>query len=82
MRIDQKITGELTITGKNKLEIKLDHGAPKNVMVGYKSIYLNASCNPHHDRLYWYTEQTHNGFILVIDWHVSDAKEIVWEFTI
>lgn len=74
--------GELIVTGKDKAIIPL-HGLPREVKAHFKHPFDHVPCNPHHEDCLEYEVQSnhhhhHRGFVLVIKWHVSGVREIVW----
>ena len=78
--------GELIVTGKDKAIIPL-HGLPLEVKVRFRNPLDHVPCNPQHEDCLEYEVQSsghhhhhshHCGFVLVIKWHVSGVREIVW----
>jgi len=75
--------GELIVTGKDKAVIPL-HGLPRKVNVHFKHGCDVVPCNPQHEDCLEYEIQSnhchhhHHDFVLVIKWHVSGVREIVW----
>jgi hypothetical protein len=83
-------SGELDVTGRDRIEINLGKHPPCRVMVKFKSGHHHVPCNPkHHDELRWELENKHNPhrhdhyhhenkYVLMISWHVTDVRTIEW----
>lgn len=76
-------SGELFVTGKDKVVISLKK-FPSKVSVHFKDEPHVVPCNHHHhDELKWEVHASHHhyksGFILVIEWNVTNVREIKWE---
>ena len=78
MKQEDIMSGELLVVGKNSLQINLRNGKPDTVLVEFKGHPHHVPCNPHHDRVEWEIHEKHYGFVLVIKWDVSSAREIIW----
>lgn len=72
------MSGQILVSGKNKLEIDLKYGKPDAVIVEFKHKHTDIPCDPHCDVLEWALHEKHHGFVLEIRWHVSNAREIIW----
>lgn len=74
-------SGELIVTGKDHVTIKL-HGNPSKVVVKFKDDCVLVPCNPVIlDSLQWDINRSfthHGGYDLHIKWNVSDVREIEW----
>lgn len=73
--------GELSVTGENKIDIKLHHTPPCEVYVSFKGHHHHhhIPCNPNqYDELEWEIHYKHHHYVLVIKWNVSDTREITW----
>ncbi len=73
-------SGELIVTGKDKVEIPL-RKFPSHVTVEFKDNCLIIPCNPlHHEELTFeiVKHHHHHHHTLVISWSVSNVREIVW----
>jgi hypothetical protein len=87
-------SGELVVTGKDKVEIDLGHRHPKSVIVKFSDDCVIVPCNPrHHDELRWDVKNRHHKhphdarhdhckhrdeYILTIKWHVTGVRTIEW----
>ena len=79
-------SGEIDVTGRDKVEINLGKHHPCRVIVKFKGGHHHVPCNPkHHDELRWELKdkhQTHshheNKYVLMISWHVTDVRTIEW----
>lgn len=79
-------SGELVVTGKDKIEILLGHHRPHKVHVKFKGGHNHVPCNPQHcDELmaqikhhHLYHHEHHNEYVLAISWHVTDVRTIEW----
>ena len=77
--------GELIVTGRDRAVIPL-HGLPREVKCHFKHGCDVVPCNPHHEDCLEYEVESHHShhhnhhrsFVLVIKWHVSGVREIVW----
>lgn len=78
MKQEQIMSGEILVVGKDKLELALRYGKPDTVLVEFKNQPTPVPCNPHHDKIEWELHERNNGFVLVIKWSVSSAREIIW----
>ena len=76
-------SGELIVTGKDKVHIHLNK-FPDKVEVWFKDDLECVPCNPHHhDWLEWEVHRSnttfsHSHHILIIKWDVSGMREIKW----
>jgi len=74
-------SGELTVTGKNSIQIPLEH-IPTEVKVHFKDHFVMVPCNPQNADSLEYevhtTNKHHNHFVLIIKWNVSSVREVVW----
>lgn len=74
-------SGELLVTGTDQAIIKL-RKHPSDVEVCFKDDEHTVPCNHHHhDSLSWEViedEKHPNKFTLVIDWSVTNVREIKW----
>lgn len=77
---EQIMSGEILVIGKDKLELELEYGEPDAVIVEFNKHYHphHTPCDPHHDKLKWEIHRRHHGFVLIIEWHVNSAREIIW----
>lgn len=84
------VSGEITVTGKNHIELELA-GRPHHVEVFFKDDNVVVPCNPtHFDELEWFIREREDHemhmhpkfrsrkFFLEISWNVSASREIVW----
>jgi hypothetical protein len=81
MRTDQIISGTLLVVGKDKIDIELgrDNGRIEEVEVEFRDHHIaETPCNPHHDELKWAIERRRHGLVLMIKWHVSSPRAVVW----
>jgi hypothetical protein len=85
LRGDVMQSGELVVTGKDKVELQLGHRHPDSVSVKFKGGHAHVPCNPkHHDELRWEIkthhshEHHHTEYVLVISWYVTDVRTIEW----
>lgn len=79
MKQEQIMSGELTVVGRDLLEIEMLYGRPDTVLVEFKNQPTPpVPCNPEHDKLEWCVHERKNGFFLEIKWSVSAKREIVW----
>lgn len=77
--------GELIVNGHDKIEIHLKD-FPRHVDVHFKHKNAPPPCDPQHghhsDRLSWEVhrkfKQHHYHYVLIIKWHVSVVREILW----
>jgi hypothetical protein len=69
--------GELVATGKGEIEIPLAR-LPRLIEVKFKDFVDPVPCNPHHDKLHHSVEKHKHQYILKLNWHVSEPREIVW----
>jgi hypothetical protein len=72
------LSNELTVTGKNQIEIELLPRRPETVIVEFKSEARHIPCNPAHDHLGWEVFRKHGAYYLRIWWNVSSPREIIW----
>ena len=73
-------SGELTVSGTNSIHISLEH-MPAEVKVYFEDDDRLIPCNPHVDTLEYsvHTTNTHrHGFVLIINWSVSNLREVRW----
>lgn len=71
--------GELVVTGKDKIDIRLRHHQPEEVFVVFKDDHHAVPCNPHHfDELEWELHYKEGHYVLLIKWHVFGVREIFW----
>lgn len=76
---DEILGGEILVLGKDGVQIELGKGIIVSVLVEFKNDNNhNHPCNPHHDKLEWEIHDRHHGFVLLIKWDVSSAREIIW----
>jgi len=78
MKQEQIMSGELYVVGTDKLELAMKYGKPDTILVEFKNHPHHVPCNPQTDELEWELHDRHYGFVLVIKWSVSSAREIVW----
>ena len=78
MNQDDIMSGELLVVGKDTLQIELKRGVPDTVLVEFKGGPNPVPCNPQQDKLEWEIHDRHHGFVLVIKWNVSSARDIIW----
>ena len=78
-------SGELIVTGKDQVVIKLD-GPPAEVKCYFKDDIEVVPCSPHHaDALEYEVVEKETffdlfvKFVLVIKWNVHDVRTIIWE---
>jgi len=87
-------SGELNVTGRDKVEINLGKHHPCRVVVRFKGGHHHVPCNPkHHDELRWELKNKHrphrhdrrndhchheNKYVIMICWHVTDVRTIEW----
>lgn len=84
MRTKEEQGGELIVTGHDKVEIHLKD-FPHKVDVVFKHKHEPPPCDSHHhhlhDRLEWEVHRNyshHHAYTLIIKWHVSEVREIMW----
>ena len=74
-------SGELVVSGKDKVHIPLD-GYPRKVEAYFMDVCEIVPCDPHHvDMLECdvHASNTHkSGYVMVISWQVSGVREIKW----
>jgi len=78
MKQEQIMSGELYVTGKDRLELDMKYGKPDTVLVEFKNQPTPVPCNPDQDELEWEVHFRDDGFVLEIKWRVSSARHIVW----
>ena len=87
-------SGELDVTGKDKVEIVLGERHPDSIIVKFKGHHHHVPCNPkHHDELRWELKNKHHHhphdhrndhcnhkdiYVLIISWNVTDMRTIEW----
>lgn len=75
-------SGELIVTGKNFIHIPINR-FPSEVICCFKDEFELVPCNPHDVDYLEYEVHASNtvrtGFILLIKWSVSGAREIKWQ---
>lgn len=76
-------SGEIDVTGKDKIEINLGKCHPGRVIVRFEGNYHHVPCNPkHHDELRWEIKNKNSGventFALIISWDVTNVRTIEW----
>ena len=87
-------SGELDVTGHDKIEIVLGSRHPQSVIVSFKGHHHHVPCNPrHHDSLRWDLKNKHHRhrhdrrhdhcrhedtYVLTISWYVTDFRTIEW----
>ncbi len=82
---EEDLTGELYVTGKDCLSVKLK-ASPKEVIVFFKDECVEVPCNPGQcDSVEWvlqkdheHGEHHHHHYKLNITWDVSSARSVCW----
>lgn len=75
----EKVLGKLTVNSSGQIHMELPERA-KEVMVSLKGEQQCIPCNStQRDSVRWYTCNFHKHHCLIIQWSVSDTREIVWE---
>lgn len=91
---DEMQSGELDVTGKDKVEINLGARSPCRVIVKFKGGHHHVPCNPkHRDELKWEVKNKHyhhphdfrhdhchheDKYMLMISWDVTNVRTIEW----
>ena len=81
MKHEQIISGTLLVVGKDKIDIELgrEYGRVDFAEVEFRDHHIaETPCNPHHDELKWAIEHRRHGLVLMIKWHVSSPRSVVW----
>lgn len=76
-------SGDLFVTGQGKVEIRLldRHRPPEEIFVFLKEHHHHhhVPCNPHTlEEVECELHFKEHHYVLVIKWHVTDVREIVW----
>jgi hypothetical protein len=75
---DKTTKGELTVSGENHAKIILQ-SRPCSIEVKFLDQQKHHPCHPHHhDSLSWRLNVSQHKFILVIEWHVFDTRQIIY----
>jgi hypothetical protein len=72
------LSGNITVSGKDKIEIELGDRRPKTVIVEFKDRPNPTPCNPHHDHLDWHCMFKRRQYVLIVNWDVFDTREVIW----
>lgn len=78
MKQEQIMSGEIRVVGEDRLELLMKYGRPDMVLVEFKNDPQHVPCNPQQDTLGWEMHERDYGFVLIIKWSVSSARQIVW----
>lgn len=73
-------SGQLLVSGKNYVEIKLD-GSPVRIVVKFRHKHHHPHpCNPGpEDELSYSTVTNNDKTFLFINWNVSGIEEVIWK---
>ncbi len=78
-KFNADMAGELWVTGKDKIEIKLHVTEPEEIYAEFVDELEIVPCNPNHcDSLEMEVHWRLFHYVLVIKWDVSAVREIVW----
>lgn len=72
------LSGDITISGNDKIEIELGDRRPQTVIVEFGDQPNPTPCNPHHDKLDWHCYFRRHQYVLTISWHVFDTRQVLW----
>lgn len=78
---NKKISGELSVVGKDFVEIELQHGEPKKIKVKFLDEALPNPCDPGSQDTYAWSVKRDccHTYVLSIYWNVSAQRLIGWE---
>lgn len=78
---NKKISGELSVVGKDCVEIELQHGDPKKIKIRFLDEATPNPCDPGSTDTYAWTVRREccHTYVLTICWEVSSQREIGWE---